>query len=43
MLELRELGELMRVDIVVEPFEEIDEFELEIGVKRNFEVLCDYV
>src|SRR5689334_12039698 len=40
--ELRELGELSRADIVVEALDEVDESELETGVKRNLEVLRDY-
>jgi ferredoxin/flavodoxin---NADP+ reductase len=40
--ELRELGELTRADIVVDPFEEIDEAELDSGAKRNLEVLKQY-
>jgi ferredoxin--NADP+ reductase len=40
--ELRELGELTRADIVVEPFEMPDDADLDTGVKRNLEVLQDY-
>jgi ferredoxin/flavodoxin---NADP+ reductase len=39
--ELRELGELTRADILVDPFE-VDDAELETGVKRNLDVLRDY-
>src|SRR3954454_6366249 len=39
--ELRELGELTRADIVVDPFE-VDDTDLETGVKRNLDVLRDY-
>jgi ferredoxin--NADP+ reductase len=41
--ELRELGELTRADIVVDPFEEVDETELDSGARRNLEVLKEYV
>jgi len=40
--ELRELGEMTRADIVVDPFDEVDDAELETGTKRNLEVLRDY-
>ncbi len=40
--ELRELGEMTRADIVVDPFDEVDESELETGTKRNLDVLRDY-
>src|SRR5690348_16459986 len=33
--ELRELGEMTRADIVVDPFDGVDEAELETGTKRN--------
>ncbi len=39
--ELRELGELTRADIQVDPFE-VDDSELDSGAKRNLEVLRDY-
>jgi ferredoxin--NADP+ reductase len=39
--ELRELGELTRADIKVDPFE-VDDDELETSVKRNLDVLRDY-
>jgi ferredoxin--NADP+ reductase len=39
--ELRELGELTRADIVVDPFE-VDEEELDSAARRNVEVLQDY-
>jgi ferredoxin--NADP+ reductase len=39
--ELRELGELTRADILVDRFE-VDDAELETGVKRNLDVLRDY-
>ena len=40
--ELRELGEMTRADIVVDPFDEVDDAELETGTKRNLDVLRDY-
>jgi ferredoxin--NADP+ reductase len=39
--ELRELGELTRADVVVEPFD-VDEAELDSAARRNIEVLKDY-
>jgi ferredoxin/flavodoxin---NADP+ reductase len=39
--ELRELGELTRADVVVDPFE-VDDAELDSGARRNVEVLRDY-
>src|SRR5262245_11388800 len=41
--ELRELGELTRADIVVDPFEEVDESLLDSGARRNLDVLKEYV
>src|ERR1041384_3271730 len=40
--ELRELGELTRADIIVDPFDEVDDAELDSGAKRNLDVLRDY-
>jgi ferredoxin/flavodoxin---NADP+ reductase len=40
--ELRELGEMTRADIVVDPFDEVDDAELDSGAKRNMDVLRDY-
>jgi ferredoxin--NADP+ reductase len=40
--ELRELGELTRADIIVDPFDEPAEEELDSGARRNLEVLRDY-
>ena len=39
--ELRELGELTRADIAVDPFE-VDDAELDSAAKRNIDVLRDY-
>jgi ferredoxin--NADP+ reductase len=39
--ELRELGELTRADVVVEPFE-VDETDLDSAARRNLVVLKDY-
>src|SRR5690349_22469265 len=39
--ELREPGEMTRADIVVDPFDEVDDADLDSGAKRNMDVLRD--